>query len=220
MARKIESHFIDGPAGRLESLLEEPEAGEPLEAALVCHPHPLYGGTMHNKVVYRLARAFRRSGAAVLRFNFRGVNLSEGAHDEGIGEQDDAGAALAFLRARYPNLPYSLAGFSFGSRVALRVGCSLGDVRRVVAAGYPTTFRDSEFLATCRVPRIFVQSTHDQFGPRAELEALFEKLPEPKRLRFVEAKDHFFAGALDEFEQAIYELIQDPSSPVNPVRAL
>ena len=122
MARRIESHFIAGPAGRLESLLEEPEDREPTEACLVCHPHPLFGGTMHNKVVYRLARGLRKAGGVVLRFNFRGVNLSEGTHDEGAGEVEDARTALAFLRERYPELPYSLAGFSFGSRIALRRG--------------------------------------------------------------------------------------------------
>ena len=121
MPRRIESHFIAGPAGRLEALLEEPENGEPTEACLVCHPHPLFGGTMHNKVVYRMARGLRQSGSVVLRFNFRGVNLSEGKHDGGPGEMEDARAALEFLRARYPELPYAMAGFSFGSRVALKL---------------------------------------------------------------------------------------------------
>jgi len=142
MPRRIESLFIPGPAGRLEALLETPEELEPCQVAVVCHPHPLYGGTMHNKVVYRMARGLRRAGAVVLRFNFRGVNLSEGRHDRGEGEQDDARAALELLRSRYPHLPFSLAGFSFGSRVVLRLGCGLGDVERIVAAGYPTTFRD------------------------------------------------------------------------------
>ncbi len=210
MPRRIESHFIAGPAGRLESVLEEPEDAAPREAVLVCHPHPLYGGTMHNKVVHRLARAFRRAGAVALRFNFRGVNLSEGNHDNGAGEQQDARAALAFLRGRYPDLPYSLAGFSFGAQVVLRVGCSLSDVRRVVAAGYPASLPVPAFLETCRAPRVFIQSTHDQYGPRAALEALFDQLPDPKQLRFVEAADHFFAGGLDELERVVHELIQHP----------
>ena len=119
--RRIESHFIAGPAGRLECLLEEPEDREPIEAALVCHPHPLFGGTMHNKVVYRIARGLRKTGCVVLRFNFRGVNLSEGTHDGRAGEVEDARTALGFLRERYPDLPYSLAGFSFGSRIALKL---------------------------------------------------------------------------------------------------
>ena len=125
MPRKIESLFLPGPAGRLEALLEEPEEGAPREAALVCHPHPRHGGTMHNKVVYRIARGLRRAGAVVLRFNYRGVNLSEGGYAHGEGEREDARGALDYLRGRYPELPYTLAGFSFGSRVVLQLGCEL-----------------------------------------------------------------------------------------------
>src|SRR5580692_6857436 len=123
MPRKIESLFLSGPAGRLEALLEEPDEMAPREAALVCHPHPQHGGTMHNKVVYRIARGLRRAGAVVLRFNYRGVNLSEGAYDHGEGELEDARAALTLLRERYPDLPVTLAGFSFGSRIALQLAC-------------------------------------------------------------------------------------------------
>jgi len=205
MARRIETLFLDGPAGRLETLLEEPE-GEIREAALVCHPHPQHGGTMHNKVVYRLARGLRRTGAAVLRFNYRGVNLSTGAYDEGEGEMEDARAALGWLRRRYPGLPVTLAGFSFGSRIVLRLACGGEPVRRVIAAGFPTVYRDRGYLDGCIVPRIFVQSTHDEFGPVAELEPLVAGLPEPKRLVLVEARDHFFDGALDRLEQEIVSL--------------
>src|SRR5579872_7476015 len=113
MPRRIESHAVPGPAGRLEALLEEPEDREPAFAALACHPHPLYGGTMHNKVVYRLARGLRRAGAVVLRFNFRGVGSSHGEHANLTGEIEDARAAVAWLRDRYPALPYALSGFSF-----------------------------------------------------------------------------------------------------------
>ena len=206
MARRIESHLIPGPAGQLEALLEEPEEGEPREAALVCHPHPLHGGTMHNKVVYRLARGLRRTGSVVLRFNFRGVNMSEGTHAGGVGEIDDARAALAWLRERYPDLPHTLAGFSFGSRVILRLGCPSADASRLIAVGYPTSYRDSEVLASCTSSKIFIQSTKDQYGPRADIEALVATLPDPKRLIFVEAEDHFFAGALDKFEDAVLSL--------------
>src|ERR1700694_4103703 len=113
MTRRIESLSVEGPAGSLECLVEEPEDREPREAFLVCHPHPQGGGTMHNKVVYRMARGLRRLGAVVLRFNYRGVNLSKGEYDHGIGETEDARAALAYLRSRYPDLPFSLGGFSF-----------------------------------------------------------------------------------------------------------
>ena len=112
MARRIESLFLKGEAGRLEALLEEPEESGPAEAALVCHPHPKFGGTMHNKVVYRLARGLRTTGCVVLRFNFRGVNLSEGEYAHGLGETEDARVALGELKARYPNLPVLVAGFS------------------------------------------------------------------------------------------------------------
>src|SRR5438132_6608511 len=115
MPRRIESLRVEGPAGKLECLVEEPEDREPREAFLVCHPHPQGGGTMHNKVVYRMARGLRRAGAVVLRFNYRGVNLSEGKYDQGIGEMEDARAALEYLRSRYPDLPFSLGGFSFGA---------------------------------------------------------------------------------------------------------
>lgn len=208
MSRRIESLFIPGPAGRLEAVIEEPSHAEPVEAALVCHPHPLHGGTMHNKVAYRLARGLRRAGAAVLRFNFRGVNLSEGQHDHGKGETEDALACLRVLRERYPRLPFTVSGFSFGSRVALKVACSPEGslARRVVAVGFPTVYRTYWMAEQCRIPRIFVHSTNDEFGPRPELQALFDRLWEPKRLCWIEAQDHFFAGALDEYEATIQSL--------------
>jgi uncharacterized protein len=206
MPRRIESHLLEGPAGKLEALLEPPEDGEPRQAALVCHPHPLYGGTMHNKVVYRVARALRQSGCVVLRFNFRGVGRSQGQHARGIGEIEDARAALDWLRGRYPALPYTLAGFSFGSRVILSLGCALGDAVRLIALGFPARIEQPGALAHCRVPKVFIQSTHDEHGPRTEMEAFVAHLPEPKRLLWVEARDHFFAGGLDQLEAAVASL--------------
>jgi hypothetical protein len=203
MPRRIESHSLSGPAGRLEALLEEPEDRDPRFAAVVCHPHPLYGGTMHNKVVYRLARGLRRAGAVVLRFNFRGVGASEGKHAQLTGEIEDARAALVWLRARYPELPFALAGFSFGSRVITRLGCASHGARFLMALGFPTSMGEADYLERCAAPRIFIQSTHDQFGPRPALEALYQRLPEPKMLRWVEAQDHFFAGALDRLEEEV-----------------
>jgi alpha/beta superfamily hydrolase len=202
--RKIESLLLPGPAGRLEALLEEPEDTAPTEAALVCHPHPQHGGTMHNKVVYRIARGLRGTGAVVLRFNYRGVNLSEGAYDEGEGELDDARAALDYLRARYPALPFTVAGFSFGSRIALRLGC--GIARRVIAVGFPAAYKDKASLETCTTPRVFIQSTHDQFGSVQQIESIVAALPEPKQLHLIEAQDHFFAGALEALE-AVFKII-------------
>ena len=201
MPRRIESHTIAGPAGDLEALLEEPEDRAPHTAAVVCHPHPLYGGAMHNKVVYRIARGLRRAGLVVLRFNFRGVGRSQGDHAHLTGEIEDARAALKWLRARYPNLPFALAGFSFGARVVTRLGCGMEGARFVLTAGFPTRMGAADYLEACAVPKIFLQSTHDEFGPRAELDALFARLAEPKELIYIEAADHFFAGGLEELEE-------------------
>ena len=206
MPRKIESLFVKGPVGRLEALLEEPEDRDPVEAALVCHPHPQHGGTMHNKVVYRVARGLRRAGCVVLRFNYRGVNLSEGTYDEGVGEVEDARSALSLLLARYPSLPVTIAGFSFGSRIALKLGCELGYPRRVIAVGFPTVYTDRSYLVNCVVPRVFVQSSNDEFGPMADLEPVVAALPEPTKLVVIPAVDHFFAGALPELESAVASL--------------
>ena len=208
--RTIQSLTLSGPAGELEALLEEPEDGQPRHAALVAHPHPLYGGSMHSKVVHRLARGFRRAGAVVLRFNFRGVGRSQGVHSGGSGEVEDARCCLQWLRGQYPGLPYTLAGFSFGSGVVLRLGCELGMVSRVVAAGFPTRMgAAAPWLAVCAVPRVFIQSTHDQYGPREEFQPFFDGLPEPKRLVWVEARDHFFAGGLEEVEEAAFRSAED-----------
>jgi alpha/beta superfamily hydrolase len=208
MPRRIESLFIPGPAGRLEALLEEPEDQAPHETVLICHPHPSHGGTMHNKVVYRIARGLRRSGAVALRFNYRGVNLSEGQYDNGIGEIEDARAALAFLRERYPNLPFSLAGFSFGSRIILKLGCETAGASRLIAVGFPADREQGGELGRCEVPRIFIQSTNDEYGSKAALEAYVAGLPGAKQLIWVEAKDHFFANGLDEFEAAVFRVGQ------------
>jgi alpha/beta superfamily hydrolase len=202
MPRKIESHEIPGPAGRLEALLEEPEDAPPVHATLVCHPHPLYGGTMHNKVVYRLARGRRRAGAVVLRINFRGVGRSEGEHGNLAGEIEDARFALAWLRDRYPDLPYSLAGFSFGSRVITHLGCGMENPTRLIAVGFPVRMV-SDDLRSCTLPKTFISSTHDEYAPRPDLERLFATFAEPKQLIWIEARDHFFAGALDALEEQV-----------------
>lgn len=203
MPRRIESLLLPGPAGRLEGLLEEPEAEEPVKAALVCHPHPKGGGTMHNKVVYRIARGLRKTGCVVLRFNYRGVNLSEGKYDAGMGETEDARFALMTLRSRYPNLPLMVAGFSFGSRIALRLAGEETGLERVIAVGFPTTIPEHGYVDRVKIPKYFVQSTEDAFGPREQFSAFYGALPEPKHLDWIQAGDHFFKDALDEFEAAI-----------------
>ncbi len=210
MPRRLESLTLAGPAGNLEALLEEPDDREPRLAVVVCHPHPLFGGTMHNKVVYRIARGLRRAGMVVLRFNFRGVGRSEGEHAHMAGEIEDARAALDYLRGRYPNLPYALAGFSFGSRAIMMLGCELGTPEFLMGVGFSTRMGPWDFLAPCVVPKIFIHSTHDEFGPRDEFERRFEAVGEPKRLIWIEATDHFFAGALDVLEERVFEAAAAP----------
>jgi alpha/beta superfamily hydrolase len=196
VSRRIETHSFPGPGGPIESLLEEPGHAPPRFAALVCHPHPLYGGTLHNKVVHRIARALRDSGAVVLRFNFRKAGIPEGL--------EDARTALAWLRARYSDLPYALAGFSFGARVITELGCGEAAAARfLLAVGFSPRLGDLSHLETCSVPKIFVQSTEDQYAPRAEIESAYASFAEPKRLIWIDAPDHFFAGALDELEAAV-----------------
>ena len=195
------SFFLNGPAGRLEAMLWT--VPEPKRVALVCHPHPLFGGTMHNKVVYQAAKALHGRGFAVLRFNFRGAGLSEGAHDEGRGEQDDVRAALDYLTSEFPSRPILLAGFSFGSWVGLRVGCADARVEKLVGLGIPVNNSDLTYLRSCTKPKLIVQGGNDQFGSRANVEGLFATLPEPKQLVIVDGVDHFFAGKLNEVGAAI-----------------
>jgi alpha/beta superfamily hydrolase len=192
----------------LEALLEEPanggdSSGAPRLCAVVCHPHPLYGGTMHNKVVYRIARGLRRAGIVVLRFNFRGVGASEGEHANFIGEVEDARAALDWLRHRYPRSGYALAGFSFGARVITQLGCAAEEVSFLIAVGFPTGNDGLDYLAHCPARKVFIQSTNDQYGPRASLEAVYADFAEPKQLLWVEAQDHFFTGGLEELEETV-----------------
>src|SRR5262249_30426071 len=134
------------------------------------------------------------------------VNLSEGAYDDGEGELEDARLCLAYLRDRYPDLPYTLAGFSFGSRIILRTGCASKGAARLIAGGFPTMYKSRGDLETCTVPRVFVQSTRDQYGPVEEIEPLVASLPDPKKLILVEAQDHFFASGLEELEQVIKQV--------------
>jgi alpha/beta superfamily hydrolase len=161
---------------------------------------------MHNKVVYRAARGLRRRGSVVLRFNFRGVNRSEGVHAEGAGELEDARAALGWLRERYPRLPHALAGFSFGARVVASLGCETSVASRIIAIGFPARGTDVRSLASCTVPKYFISSTHDEFAPRSELELLYTGVAEPKQIIWIEAQDHFFSGGLDQLEESVPNL--------------
>jgi alpha/beta superfamily hydrolase len=198
-----ESFDFAGPAGRLEAILMLPEA-PPAAAAVVCHAHPLQGGMMHFKVVFRAAKALQSAGLAALRFNFRGVGRSEGAYDHGAGEQEDARAALFELQDRFPALPLVLGGFSFGSGVALRVAARDRRVRAVLAVGYPIALEpDRAHLEAITVPRLFVQGEQDPFGPGESLRAMAEALPPPRKVVVIPGADHFFDGHLDVLQGAV-----------------
>jgi len=196
--------FLSGPVGRLEAILWTPRSPTtPLLAALICHPHPVFAGTMHNKVVFQVAKSIDALGAPVLRFNFRGAGLSEGVHDRGIGERDDVRTALQFLIAEFPGAPLLVAGFSFGSVVGLRVGCQAAEVTQLIALGLPVNNSDVSFLFECPKPKLFVHGSDDEHGDVRKVEELLPSLPGENRLVIVEGVDHFFAGKLSEVDQAI-----------------
>ena len=181
-------------AGRLEALLNTGAPDSPY-AALVCHPHPLGGGTMHNKVVYHAMKALQSLGLPVLRFNFRGTELSEGTHDEGRGEQDDVRAALDWLDREF-HRPILFAGFSFGAYVGLRACCGDPRVPALIALGLPVHAEgrgyDYGFLRDCLQPKLFISGANDPYGPIDKVEAVVGRAAEPKELVWIGEADHFF----------------------------
>jgi uncharacterized protein len=213
----IRSLFLDGPAGRLEALLN---AGveNATHAAVVCHPHPLFGGTLHNKVVFHTMKALNSFGFPVLRFNFRGTGLSQGEHAHGIGEVDDVRAALSWLENEF-HLPLVFAGFSFGAAVGLRAAYNDARSQALIAVGTPVVpvaeadeeprVYTYEFLRDCTKPKLLVSGGRDQFGPRAKLEELAAGLAEPRKLVLIEGADHFFEGRLRELREAIEAWLVD-----------
>ncbi|HEY0263658.1 MAG TPA: alpha/beta fold hydrolase [Granulicella sp.] len=187
---------LAGPAGRLEAVLNSGRADAPL-AAVVCHPYPPAGGSLHNKVVYNAMKALSALGIPVLRFNFRGVGLSEGSFDGGKGEQDDVRAAIDWLDHNL-HLPILLVGFSFGSNVGMRACCGDSRVKGLVGLGLPVRAEGRDytygFLPSCTQPKLFICGDHDQFAPRAVMEEVLANAPEPKRMAWVEGAEHFFQG--------------------------
>ena len=205
--------FLNGPAGRLEAILWTPSSGtRPPLAAVVCHPHPLFGGTMHNKVVYQVAKSLDALGIPVVRFNFRGAGLSEGEHDRGLGEQNDVRAALDFLSGESSSVPLLVAGFSFGCVAGLRAGCEDARVSQLIGLGLPVNSTDVSFLSRCSKPKLFVHGSDDEYGAIEKVKTLVASLPGENHLFVVEAAEHFFKGKLDQVDRAITSWIASRTS--------
>jgi len=205
VANEIKTFFLNGPAGKLEALLNEGQASA-THVALVCHPHPLYGGTVHNKVVYHAMKTLSGFGFPVLRFNFRGAGLSEGQHDNGRGEADDVRAALDWLQSEYRR-PIVFCGFSFGAATGLRACCPDERVVALVSLGTPVAAEGRlysfKFLANCAKPKLFISGALDQYGPEVQLRQVVESAAAPRHLVLVPGADHFFEGHLAELQTAI-----------------
>lgn len=197
--------FLPVAHGQLEAILKQPPAAAK-GVALVLHPHPLGGGTMHNKVVFRAASALNDAGLTTLRINFRGVGQSSGEHDEGRGELEDVRAGLDYLVKEFTDQPITLCGFSFGARVGLEVGISDQRVLNLISIGTPVDKYDFSFLEANRKPILFVHGDHDEFGRLPALMDLVDKIKQHNRsvtLRIIKDSDHFFEGHLEELKQAI-----------------
>jgi alpha/beta superfamily hydrolase len=195
--------------GTLEGILKpEEEHSQPVYVGLVCHPHPLSGGTMHNKVVFHVARVLQEQNIPALRFNFRGVARSSGVYDEGRGEMDDARFALEFLSRRYPGVPAIIAGFSFGSWVGLRVGAADDRVQALIGLGTPARMFDEDTLQGCHKPKLFIHGTEDEQAPYELTQAWFEHVPAPKRLVTIRGADHFFQDRLTEVQDLVVDFVQ------------
>jgi alpha/beta superfamily hydrolase len=201
-------HFpLHGPAGRLDALIDEPGL-EPVAVAVVAHPHPQYGGTMHTKVVYHSAKALVRIGCAVLRFNFRGTGSSEGTFDDGAGERDDFLAALDFMAARYPESRLWAAGMSFGAWVGMNAGAEHNKVSALIGVAIPV-MRDFTRIAESNRPKFFIHGERDELSALKEVRELYARAAEPKELVVIDAADHLFDGKVGEVADAIEELLAD-----------
>ncbi len=206
----IRSFFFHGPSGRLEALLNQ-GSKHARYAALVCHPHPLYGGTLHNKVVFHTMKALQHYGLPVLRFNFRGTGLSQGKHADGLGEVEDVRVALDWLYGEFW-LPLVFAGFSFGAAVGISAACPDVRVKAVIAVGLPLVpvderSYDFRLLESCSKAKLFVSGARDHFAPSAKLDELLARVPEPKKRVLIEGADHFFRGRLRELRQSLEDWI-------------
>jgi alpha/beta superfamily hydrolase len=199
--------LIQASHGQLEAIIKEPKDSVIRGVALVCHPHPLGGGTMHNKVVFRAAAGLNDAGLVALRFNFRQVGASTGTHDEGRGEKEDVKDALNYLSQTFPNEEVTLAGFSFGSRVGMEIGMNDERVRNLISIGTPVDKYNYDFLRKVTKPILFVHGDRDEFGAVAPLRALVESLPLEANAKLVvfENCGHFFDEHLNELRNTIHD---------------
>jgi alpha/beta superfamily hydrolase len=199
---------IPTPQGYLEGILKpEEEGSQPHFAGLICHPHPLYGGTMHNKVVFKAAQTLQNLNIPTLRFNFRGIGRSSGSYDEGRGEVEDVRFALEFLSRRYPGMPVIMGGFSFGAWVGLRVGAADDRAQALIGLGVPAKMFAGDILKDCHKPKLFVHGSLDDVAPYDLAQKWFEHVPAPKRIVTIEGADHFFQNRLDEVQSAISDFV-------------
>jgi alpha/beta superfamily hydrolase len=205
LTRKV---ALQGPAGELESILELPSDAAVIGAVVVCHPHPQHGGTMHNKVAHTLARSFVRSGFAALRFNFRGTEGSAGSYDNGVGELDDALAALDWLAQQYPNVPLWLGGFSFGAAIAVRAAVST-TVSGLISVA-PAIYRFADGLEQQpECPWLVIQGDEDELVEVDETIAWFNSLAPGPELLVVPGAEHFFHGRLGDLRSAVMEFVEE-----------
>lgn len=211
----IRSFYLDGPAGRLEAILNVGSPGAQY-CAVVAHPHPLFGGTMHNKVVFHAMKALHSFGFPVLRFNFRGVGASAGEHDYGRGEIDDVRTALDWLASEF-DLPIIFAGFSFGTATGLRAACSDPRVHALISLGTPVNAEGRAytyaFLGDCTKTKLFLSGDRDQFATPAQLAQVVANAAEPKRFVLVPGADHFFAPHLEEMRTALELWVREVIQP-------
>jgi alpha/beta superfamily hydrolase len=199
-----------GSAGRLEALYRELQ--DPVGVAVICHPHPMGGGTLHNKVVFRAARGLENANIATLRFNFRGVGASAGKHDEGEGEQGDVMAAIDWAKKKHPGKKLIVGGFSFGAWVASRVACELPEVDAIFLIGTPVNKYDFGHLRHCEKPILFLHGTDDEYGDVEKLEKLGENVRNAESV-IVTGADHFFSKQLDAVDETIRQWAEEVTAP-------
>jgi alpha/beta superfamily hydrolase len=214
---------IPGPAGTIEALVDDPAslcttataapnseeraARPPTAAVVLAHPHPLHGGTMHTKVVFQAAKAFCRLGCAVLRFNFRGVGVSDGTFADGVGERDDFRAGVDFMAERYPGVPVWAAGMSFGSWVAMTAGAGDDRVETLLGIALPFTMYDFSAVKDSTKPKFFIHGERDELCPLRAVWEFYAHASEPKELVVIDAADHLFDGRVSEVAEAIVDLL-------------